>query len=103
VYLTAAAISRLIQTLPSGTAYFIGIVLIAIMTGRLLQHKGSLARAVFPLVASLRWGWHRARACDLCAGSSRSMRSSSALTTGVWRIWKWKWSDWVFSSARCRL
>jgi hypothetical protein len=59
VYLTAAAISSLIQTLPSGTAYFVGIVLIAIMTGRLLQHKGSLARAVFPFVAHRRWGWPR--------------------------------------------
>lgn len=59
VYLSAAAISSLIQTLPSGTAYFIGIVLIVMMTGRLIQHKGSLARAVLPLVIHLKWGWHR--------------------------------------------
>ena len=59
VYLTAAAINSLIQTLPSGTAYCIGIVLIVMMTGRLMQHKGSLARAVLPLVIPLRWGWHR--------------------------------------------
>jgi hypothetical protein len=59
VYLTAAAVSSLIHTLPSGTAYFIGIVLIVMMTGRLVQHKGSLARAAFPFVAHLRWGWHR--------------------------------------------
>jgi hypothetical protein len=59
VYLTAAAISSLIQTLPSGTAYCIGIVLIVMMTGRLMQHKGSLARAVLPLVIHLKWGWHR--------------------------------------------
>ena len=25
----------------------------------LMQHKGSLARAVLPLVSHLRWGWHR--------------------------------------------
>jgi hypothetical protein len=58
-YLTAAAINSLIQPLPSGTAYCIGIVLIVMMTGRLMQHKGGLARAVLPLVIHLRWGWHR--------------------------------------------
>jgi len=59
VYLMAAAISSLIQTLPSGTAYCIGIVLIVMVTGRLMQHKGSLARASLPLVLHLQWGWHR--------------------------------------------
>ena len=59
VYLTAAAINSLIQTLPSGTAYCIGLVLIVMMTGRLMQYKGSLARAVLPLVIHLKWGWHR--------------------------------------------
>jgi hypothetical protein len=59
VYLTAAAISSLIQTLPCGTAYCIGIVLIVMVTGRLMQHKGSLARAALPLVLHLGWGWHR--------------------------------------------
>src|SRR5437763_747932 len=29
------------------------------MSGRLMQHKGSLARAVLPLVIQLRGGWHR--------------------------------------------
>lgn len=29
------------------------------MTGQLAQCKGSLARAVFPLVWSIKWGWHR--------------------------------------------
>jgi hypothetical protein len=29
------------------------------MTGRLMHHKGSLARAALPLVLELRWGWHR--------------------------------------------
>ncbi len=28
------------------------------MTGRLVQSKGSLARAVLPLVFHLKWGWH---------------------------------------------
>ena len=59
VYLMAAAISSLIQTLPSGTAYCIGIVLMVMVTGRLMQHKGSLARAALPLVLHLEWGWHR--------------------------------------------
>jgi hypothetical protein len=59
VYLTAAAISSLIRTLPSGTAYGIGVVLIVMMTGRLMQYKGSLARAVLPCVVHLKWGWHR--------------------------------------------
>ena len=45
--------------LPAGTAYCIGIVLIVMMTGQLAQCKGSLARAVFPLVWSIKWGWHR--------------------------------------------
>src|SRR5918992_5052497 len=59
VYLMAAAISSLIQTLPSGTAYCIGIVLMVMVmvTGRLMQHKGSLARAALPLVLHLEWGW----------------------------------------------
>ena len=48
--LSAAVVNHLIQVLPTGTAYWIGIVLIVMMTGRLMQCKGSLARAVFPLV-----------------------------------------------------
>src|SRR5207302_8810112 len=44
---------------PSGTAFCIGVVLIVMMTGRLVQTKGSLARAVLPFVVHLRWGWHR--------------------------------------------
>jgi hypothetical protein len=52
VYLMAAVISSLIQSLPSGTAYCIGIVLIVMGTGRLMQHKGSLARAALPGVAA---------------------------------------------------
>ena len=59
VPLAAAAVHSLIQTLPVGTAFCIGIVLIVMMTGRLVQTKGNLARAVFPFVAHLRWGWHR--------------------------------------------
>jgi hypothetical protein len=59
VSLAAAAVHSLIQLLPSGTAFCIGIVLIVMMTGRLVQHKGSLARTVLPFVVHLRWGWHR--------------------------------------------
>ena len=35
------------------------IVLVVMMTGRLVQSKASLARAVLPLVLQLKWGWHR--------------------------------------------
>src|SRR4029450_357918 len=45
VSLAAAAVHSLIQLLPSGTAFFIGVVLIVMMTGRLVHHKGRLARA----------------------------------------------------------
>ncbi len=57
--LTASAVNYLIKILPKGTAYCIGIVLVVMMTGRLVQTKGSLARAVLPLVFHLKWGWHR--------------------------------------------
>jgi hypothetical protein len=59
VYLVASAVNTLIRTLPAGTAYFIGIVLITMFTGQLVHHQGSLARAVLPYVVHLRWGWHR--------------------------------------------
>lgn len=59
VYLAATAINNLIQVLPAGTDYFLGVVLVAMLTGHLAQSTGSLARAVFPFVSHLRWGWHR--------------------------------------------
>jgi hypothetical protein len=59
VYLVASAVNNLIRPLPSGTAYFIGIVLITMCTGQLVHHQGSLARAALPYVVHLRWGWHR--------------------------------------------
>src|SRR5262244_1091358 len=59
VYLAAAAVHSLIHSLPSGTAFCIGVVLLVMMTGRLVQTKGSLARAALPFVVHLRWGWHR--------------------------------------------
>ena len=59
VYLAASAVNTLIRTLPAGTAYFIGIVLITMFTGQLVHHQGSLARAALPYVVHLRWGWHR--------------------------------------------
>src|SRR5215468_10668486 len=65
VYLAAAAVHSLIHPLPSGTAFGIGVVLLVMMTGRLVQTTGSLARAVLPFVVHLRWGWHRgARAME---------------------------------------
>jgi hypothetical protein len=59
VYLAANAINTLSCRLPAGTAYGIGIVLITMVTGQLVHHQGSLARAVLPYVFHLRWGWHR--------------------------------------------
>jgi hypothetical protein len=59
VYLAASAVASLLVVLPGGTAYFLGIVLITMMTGQLVHHQGSLARAVLPYVFHLRWGWHR--------------------------------------------
>jgi hypothetical protein len=58
VYLAASAVTSLIADLRAGTAYFIGIVLITMMTGQLVHHQGSLARAALPYVIHLRWGWH---------------------------------------------
>ncbi len=54
VYLAAAAVHSLIQSLPLGTSFCIGVVLIAMRTGRLVQTKGSLARAILPFVVHLR-------------------------------------------------
>jgi hypothetical protein len=59
VYLAASAVNNLVRALPTGSAYFIGIVLITMLTGQLVHHQGSLARAALPYVVQLRWGWHR--------------------------------------------
>lgn len=59
VYLAAHVVNTLIRALPAGTAYGIGIVLITMLTGQLVHHQGSLARAALPYVVQLRWGWHR--------------------------------------------
>jgi hypothetical protein len=59
VYLASAAVHSLIELLPLGTAFCIGVVLVVMMSGRLVHHKGSLARAVLPFVVHLDWGWHR--------------------------------------------
>jgi hypothetical protein len=59
VYLVASAVASLLVVLPGGTAYFVGIVLITMMTGQLVHHQGNLARAALPYVLHLRWGGHR--------------------------------------------
>ena len=59
MYLAASAVNNLVHALPTGTAYFIGMVFITMFTGQLVHHQGSLARAVLPYVLHLRWGWHR--------------------------------------------
>lgn len=53
VYLVAHAINTLIRSLPAGTAYFIGVVLVTLCTGQLVHRQGSLARAVLPYVVHL--------------------------------------------------
>jgi hypothetical protein len=58
-YLVAHALNTLVRSLPAGTAYFLGVVLVTLCTGQLVQRQGSLARAVLPYVVHLRWGWHR--------------------------------------------
>ena len=42
VYLAADVVASLIQPLPAGTAYFIGVVLLTMMTGRLVQCKAGV-------------------------------------------------------------
>ena len=59
VYLAASAVNTLSRTLPAGTAYCIGIVLITMFTGQLVHQQGRLARAALPYVIHLRWGWPR--------------------------------------------
>ena len=118
-YLAAAAVHSLIQPLPSGTAFCIGVVLLVMMTGRLVQTKGSLARAVLPFVVHLRWGWHRVeramergafsldamfdRAADWClaiyrsnqygwaASTARSTPSTPRLLPVCGRVRAWPW------------
>jgi hypothetical protein len=50
-------VDRRIHPLPAETAYFIGVVLITRLTGRLVQCHWSLARAALPFL--LQWGWQR--------------------------------------------
>ena len=71
VFLAAHAINHLVRTLPAGTAYFIGIVLITMLTGQLVHHQGSLARAALPYVLQLRWGWHRVERALEFGGAER--------------------------------
>jgi hypothetical protein len=80
VYLVASAVNTLICTLPSGTAYFIGIVRIPRLTGQLVHHQGSLARAALPYVVHLRWGWHRVERAMERGKLSLDARFDRALT-----------------------
>ena len=41
VSLAAAAVQSLIHLLPTGTAFFMGVVLIVMMTGRLVHQRGT--------------------------------------------------------------
>jgi hypothetical protein len=81
VYLASAAVHSLIHLFPSGTAFFIGVVLIVMMTGRLAHHKGSLARAALPFVVHLRWGsrHRRERTVAVGRGGRQEQRSENAV------------------------
>jgi hypothetical protein len=83
VYLAASALNNLICGLPSGTAYFIAIVLIPMFTGQLVQHQGSLARAALPYVVHLGWGWHRVERALERGHLSLDALFDRALTWGV--------------------
>src|SRR3954447_17179917 len=80
VYLTASAVNNLIRALPAGTAYFIGVVLVTMLTGQLVHRRGSLARAALPYVAHLRWGWHRTHRALARGKLSLDMLFETALT-----------------------
>lgn len=86
VYLAASAINNLIRTLPAGTAYFIGIVLMTMFTGQLVQHQGSLARAALPYVVHLRWGWHRVERAMERGHLSLDALFDRALSWGIERL-----------------
>lgn len=60
VYLAASALKRVVKPLSNATGYWVIIILVTMMTGRLVANKGSLARAIQPLVWRVKWGWHRA-------------------------------------------
>lgn len=83
VYLGASAVNNLIRGLPAGTAYFIGVVLITMLTGQLVQHQGSLARAALPYVVHLRWGWHRVERAMERGKLSLDALCERALTWGI--------------------
>jgi hypothetical protein len=82
-YLAASAGASLLVVLPGGSAYFIGVVLITMMTGQLMHPQGSLARAALPYVLHLRWGWPRvARARE---------RGKVPLDQWFDEAWDWCW------------
>jgi hypothetical protein len=83
VYLAASVVNNLLRGLPAGTAYFIGIVLITMLTGQLVQHQGSLARAALPYVVQLRWGWHRVERAMARGKLSLDALFDRAVTWGV--------------------
>lgn len=60
VYLAASAMKRVVKPLSKATGYWVIVILVTMMTGRLVANKGSLARAVQPLVWKVKWGWNRA-------------------------------------------
>jgi hypothetical protein len=60
VYLAARALKRVVKPLSKATGYWVIVILVTMMTGRLVASKGSLARAVQPLVWGVKWGWNRA-------------------------------------------
>ena len=99
VYLTAAVVHSLIQPLPSGTAFCIGVVLLVMRTGRLVQTKGSQGCADCPSWSicagagigwNARWSW----------AGALSMRRVTVLAPGVWPTCLSTRYGWAVSTAR---
>ena len=70
------------------------------MTGRLVQCKGSLARAALPFVFHLKWGWHRVeRAMERGKFSLDDLFDRA--DTGAWRICRSsRVTSWACTSAK---
>jgi hypothetical protein len=60
VYLATSALKNVVKSLSKVTVYWRVIILVTMMIGQLVANKGSLARAVQPLVWKVKWGWNRA-------------------------------------------
>ena len=83
VYLAASAVHNLVGVLPAGSAYCIGSVLSPMVTGQLVHPQGSLARAAWPDVGHLRWGWQGGERARERGKGGRDGRFAQACTGSV--------------------